>query len=51
MESTLVRIQYAVYATREATLAAGWLDTEWGTWQVSPSSTECVEGWIALDHE
>ena len=50
MEETLVRVQYAVYPTREAALAAGYPDAELGTWQSRPSSAKCVEGWIALDY-
>jgi hypothetical protein len=45
----LVRVQFAVYPTREAALAAGYPDAEYGTWQKSPSACQCVEGWIALD--
>lgn len=51
MSDKLVRVQFAVFATREEALAAGWPDAEFGTWQMSPRSTECVEGWIALDFE
>jgi len=46
----LVRVQFAVYPTREAAITAGYPDAEWGTWQERPSSTKCVEGWIALDY-
>lgn len=44
-----VRQQYSVYPTREAALADGWPDAEYGTWAISPRSTSLVEGWIALD--
>ncbi len=47
----LIRVQYAVYPTREAALAAGWPDAEYGTWQASPSSTRCVDGWIAMRYD
>jgi hypothetical protein len=49
-QTGVCRVQFAVYATREAALAAGWPDAEEGTWQLRPSSAECVEGWIALDY-
>jgi hypothetical protein len=49
MGEELVRVRYAVYPTREAALAAGYPDAEHGTWQTSPASVRCVEGWIALD--
>jgi hypothetical protein len=45
----LVRVRFAVYPTREAAVAAGYPDAEYGTWQTSPASPRCVEGWIALD--
>jgi hypothetical protein len=49
-DNNMIRVRYAVYPTREAALAGGWPDAEYGVWQLRPSSTECVEGWIALDY-
>lgn len=46
----LVRMQYFVYASLEAARADGFPDAEFGVWQASPSSTQLVEGWIALDY-
>lgn len=47
--AAIYRQQFAVFATREDAIVAGWPDAEYGTWQRSPSSVECVDGWIALD--
>jgi hypothetical protein len=49
-QADLIRVQFAVYPSREAALAAGYPDAEYGTWQRRPSSTECVDGWIALGY-
>lgn len=51
MSDRLLRVQYRVYETREAALAAGYPDAEFGTWQTSPRSTRLREGWIALEYE
>ncbi len=48
-ERGMIRVQFVIFPTREAAIAAGWLDAEFGTWQKSPGSTEMVDGWIALD--
>ena len=40
-----------VYESREAALADGWPDAEFGWWVPSNGDlTKAVEGWIALDH-
>ena len=49
--STLVRVQFIVFASFEAAIKAGYPSAEWGTWQTQPGSTEMSEGWIALDYE
>lgn len=46
----LIRVQYRIFDSRQAALAAGYPDAEWGeSWQISPGSTEMRPGWIALD--
>lgn len=44
----MYRIQFSIYPTREAAMADGWEDAEFGYWQVAAGSTKIVEGWIAL---
>lgn len=46
----LIRVQFKIYSTGEAAMAAGWPDAEWGTWQTSPGDTSLSEGWIALNY-
>lgn len=50
-EKRLVRVQYAVYDSKEAALADGWVDAEYGCWQSEPSSPKLVRGWIALEYD
>ena len=47
----LTRVQYQVYPSFDAAIAAGYSDAEFGNWQASPASTELVEGWIALTYD
>lgn len=47
----LIRVQYAVYQTKEAALADGWPDAEYGCWQLAPWSPKLVRGWIALEFD
>lgn len=51
MEQRVVRVQYAVFPSREAAIQAGFLDAEFGTWQPYAGSSKLVEGWIALEVE
>jgi hypothetical protein len=48
MSTELVRQRGQVYPTREAALAAGHQDAEWGSWAVG-NSTAVRYGWIGLD--
>lgn len=50
-EPPTIRQQFAVYASREEAIAAGWPDAEFGCWQKSPKSTALFQGWIALNYE
>lgn len=47
----LVRVQFAVFSTKQEALDAGYPDAEEGTWQEKPSSSVLIDGWIALDHQ
>ena len=47
----MIRVQFQVFSSFEAAIAAGYPDAEFGIWQVSPASTVLVEGWIALAYE
>jgi hypothetical protein len=49
-EPRIVRIQHAVYASREEALADGWLDAEYGWW-VTGWDCNGTWGWIACDQE
>ena len=50
-QTRMFRVQYAVFPTRQAALDAGWPDAQFGSWQVSPASSETRQGWIALTDE
>ncbi len=47
-ENQLVRVRYGIYPTREAAIAAGWVDAEYGLGFTSPGDTKQVQGWIPL---
>jgi len=49
--SAMERVRYSVYASKEAALADGWPDAEYGVWQRTPASPELIAGWIALDYD
>lgn len=44
----IVRVQYAVFASKDEAIAAGYVDAEYGYWQQSPGG-EIKEGWIGLE--
>jgi len=44
----MTRVQYSVFDSREAAIAAGWADAEFGDWQESLNG-KIRKGWIALD--
>lgn len=47
----IVRCAGAIFETREAAIAAGFVDAEQGRWQVAPGATDLVDGWIGLAEE
>lgn len=52
MEIRWIRVRDYVYPTREAAIAAGWDDAEFGFWvPANGDQSKGREGWIALQRE